>query len=98
MVIRASELIVFPGGDLVLAGLADLQAGVASENALLVSLASPRLRGLGFDIPVLATTNEPYEHRLFSALEDRLEGGAHAAYNALVSRIVSFANAFSFGN
>ena len=98
MIIRTSELNVFPGGDLVASGLADLEAGIASENALLVSLASPRLLGLGFDIPVLVTTNASYEHRLFSALEDRLGGGAHAAYNSLLSRIVSFANAFSFGN
>jgi hypothetical protein len=85
---------MLPGGDLVAAGLDDLRKGILSENALLVSLASPRLRDLGLDVPVLATTDEPYEHRLYSALEIRLDKGAHAAYNALISRVVSFANSY----
>lgn len=86
---------MLPGGELVSTGLADLKNGIVSENALLVSLASPRLRGLGLEVPSLAMTDEPYEHRLFSALEIRLDKGAHAAYNALIARIVSFANAFN---
>ena len=94
MTIKSDDFSMLPGGDLVASGLADLRKGIASENALLVSLASPRLRGLGLDVPVLATTEEPYEHRLYSALEIRLDKGAHAAYNALLSRVVSFANAY----
>ena len=85
----------FPGGDLVKSGLTDLGNGVISESALLVSLAGPRLRGLGLEVPYLPMTDESYEHRLFSALEIRLDNGAHAAYNALIGRIVSFANSYS---
>jgi hypothetical protein len=43
----ATEL---PGADLVDAGLADLERGVESVEALLVSIGAPRLRRLGFEI------------------------------------------------
>jgi hypothetical protein len=39
-----------PGGDLIEAGLADLATGAESVPALLVSIGSPRLARLGFDI------------------------------------------------
>ena len=40
-----------PGAELVEAGLADLVAGTETDEALLVSIAAPRLRALGFDVP-----------------------------------------------
>lgn len=86
------DLTIYPGGDLVTKGLADLLEGNRSEEAWLVAYAAPRLRDLGFDVP---ETDHPYPHHaLYEALEDRLPHGAHAAYNALVERMVSFANAY----
>lgn len=84
----------YPGGDLVAKGLSDLARRVISEEALLVSIASPRLRHLGFEIPKLEEVSLPYEHALFEVLEGRLDRGAHAAYNALIGRIVSFAESY----
>ena len=79
----------FPGAELVRAGLEDLAAGRESEASLLVSMAAPRLRALGFDVP--AGPAEP-SHRLYALLESEDEG-AHSRYNALVGRAVSFARA-----
>lgn len=79
----------FPGAELMQAGLDDLAAGRESEASLLVSMAAPRLRALGFDVPAGAV--DP-SHRLYELLAGR-EDGAHSRYNALVGRAVSFARA-----
>jgi hypothetical protein len=76
--------------ELVTAGLADLAAGLESDEALLVSIAEPRLRLLG--IPVPPPFSDP-EERLFARLAGRHGDGAHGRYNALVRRLVSFARA-----
>lgn len=78
-----------PGHELVSAGLADLMAGRESEASLLVAMAAPRLRALGFDVPA-GGEGQP-SHRLYALLER--EEGAHSRYNALVGRMVSFARA-----
>jgi hypothetical protein len=79
----------FPGAELVRAGLDDLAAGRETEASLLVSMAAPRLRVLGLEVP--AGAEEP-SHRLYELLASR-HGGAHSRYNALVGRAVSFARA-----
>jgi len=84
-----------PGHELVSAGLADLAAGRESESSLLVAMAAPRLRRLGFDVP--EGGGERPSHRLYELLSETDEGeadrGAHSRYNALVARVVSFARA-----
>lgn len=72
------------------AGLRDLEAGVESVPALLVSIGAPRLRRLGFRIP--RTIPEP-EHRLYELLAREDPEWAHSRYNALVRRLVSFERA-----
>jgi hypothetical protein len=54
-----------PGHELVSEGegIKDLAAGRESEAALLVAMASPRLRVLGFDVP--ASGGERPSHRLY---------------------------------
>jgi hypothetical protein len=79
-----------PGQELVRVGLADLSAGRESEASLLVQMAAPRLRSLGFDVPPTARGGS--SHRLYELLTER-EGDAHSHYNALVRRMVSFARA-----
>jgi len=79
----------FPGADLVRAGLADLAAGHETQAALLVSMAAPRLRAIGFDVP--EGIRDP-SHRLCEVLSAE-DAGAHSRYNALVGRVVSFARA-----
>jgi hypothetical protein len=79
-----------PGHELVSGGLADLAAGRESEASLLVTMAAPRLRSLGIEVPPAATPRA--SHRLYELLSER-DGGAHSRYNALVGRMVSFARA-----
>jgi hypothetical protein len=78
-----------PGHELVSAGLADLAAGRESEASLVVAMAAPRLRALGFDVPDIWPDAS---HRLYGLLAEG-SPGAHSRYNALVGRIVSFARA-----
>jgi hypothetical protein len=80
----------FPGHELVSAGLADLLAGRESESSLLVAMAAPRLRALGFNVP--EGGGERPSHRLYELLSET-DAGAHSRYNALVARMVSFARA-----
>ena len=79
-----------PGHELVSAGLADLAAGRESEESLLVAMAGPRLRGVGFEVP--AGGRAQPSHRLYELLTEQ-DRGAHGRYNALVGRMVSFARA-----
>jgi hypothetical protein len=83
----AAEL---PGEDLVRRGIDDLAAGVGSVEALLVSIGAPRLRRLGLDVP--GPLQSP-EHRLYELLRAEHGDAAHARYNSLVRRLVSFERA-----
>ena len=81
-----------PGQDLVAAGIADLERGVESVPALLVSIGAPRLKTLGVVPPrVLADA----EHRLYELLHRDDPDAAHSRYNALVRRLVSFERALA---
>jgi hypothetical protein len=79
-----------PGHELVSAGLSDIAAGRETEASLVVAMAAPRLRALGFDVPP-SDIDQP-GHRLYELLSEH-DGGAHSRYNALVGRMVSFARA-----
>jgi hypothetical protein len=85
-----------PGGDLVEDGLHDLARGVESVPALLVRVGAPRLRRLGFEVP--EGRGESAEHRLYAALAAQEPDTAHARYNALVRRLVSFERAAACGS
>jgi hypothetical protein len=79
-----------PGADLVETGLADLERGVESVEALLVSIGAPRLAGLG--IAVHSPHPSP-EKGLYELLRREDPDAAHSRYNALVARLVSFERA-----
>ena len=81
-----------PGADLISAGLADLEQGVESVAALLVSIGAPRLEALG--VPVPRSLPDP-EHRLYERLGRDDQDAAHSRYNALVRRLVSFERALA---
>jgi hypothetical protein len=85
----------FPGADLVAAGLADLHAHRHTINALLVAIGAPRLRRLGLDLPAASTLPERPEHLLYDLLASQ-EPDAHARYNALIRRLVSYEHAREF--
>lgn len=90
----SEELLAYPGGDLVLKGLKDLEGGVASIEGVLLLVAKTRLRGLGIPVPEIQEVRQPYEHSLYELIEEQRPEGAHAEYNALIGRIVSFAQTY----
>jgi hypothetical protein len=79
-----------PGNDLVSKGFRDLEVGIESVEALLVSIGAPRLRRLGLPVgrPI-----EGAEHRLYLLLAERHGDAAHSRYNALIRRLASFERA-----
>ena len=79
-----------PGSDLVERGIADLERGDVTVEALLVSIAAPRLGSLGF---MLTDPIPSPEHRLYALLASADSDSAHSRYNALVRRLVSFERA-----
>jgi hypothetical protein len=81
-----------PGVELIREGIADLSNGVFSAPALLVAVGAPRLRGLGLVVPEAPA--QP-EHLLYNLLARDNPDAAHARYNALVRRLVSFERALA---
>jgi hypothetical protein len=81
-----------PGTEIVDVGLADLARGVESVAALLVAIGAPRLRQLGIAVP--DGPRRP-EHRLYALLAREDSDSAHARYNALVRRLVSYERAYA---
>ena len=79
-----------PGEDLILQGLRDLDAGVESVEALLVSIGAPRLRSVGVAVP---ESFPGPEDRLYAMLSEEHGDAAHSRYNALIRRLVSFERA-----
>jgi len=79
-----------PSADLIEAGVADLERGVESIEALLVSIGVPRLRQLGLRLPSPLSSSE---RRLYELLAEEDPDAAHSRYNALLRRLVSFERA-----
>ena len=79
-----------PGADLVARGVADLEAGELTVEALLVSIGWPRLQALGLDLPTPAAHAE---EALYERLAAEDPDAAHSRYNALVRRLVSYERA-----
>jgi hypothetical protein len=82
--------VALPGVDLVERGIADLEGGRESVEALLVSIGAPRLTRLGLAVPMPLPSPE---HRLYELLRSRHGDDAHSRYNALVRRLVSYERA-----
>ena len=78
----------WPGADLVRKGLHDLARGRETNESLLVEISASKLRRLGFEFE--APRRELPEHELFLRLSDEDPDRAHARYNALLRRLVSF--------
>jgi hypothetical protein len=77
-----------PGGEIIAQGLEDLERGVESPQALLVSMAATRLRDLGLTLPD-AIPSSP-EVKLYRLLTVEHGAGAHSKYNAWRRRLASF--------
>jgi hypothetical protein len=79
-----------PGADLIEEGLVDLAHRRETAAALLVSIGAPRLARLGISLPPPFDTPE---HRLYAVLACEEPDAAHAKYNSLIRRLVSFERA-----
>jgi hypothetical protein len=90
--VESGDMLALPGGDLVMAGLRDLQAGVESIEAALVRIGATNLRAHGFDVPT-RDAQPSAEHSLYALLAGRYGNAAHSRYNALLRRLVSFERA-----
>lgn len=84
-----------PGQDLIEKGLDDLANGRETIESLLVQVGGPRMRRLGYNVPVLS--DELPEHRLYKLLSFENSDTAHSRYNALIRRLVSFERASECG-
>jgi hypothetical protein len=80
----------FPGGDLVLQGIVDLEHRRETIESLLVSIGAPRLRHAGL---AFGQTFDDPEHRLYHLLAATDSDSAHSRYNAYIRRLVSFERA-----
>lgn len=92
---RFADLDKLPGANIVKRGIADLDAGSESAEALLVSIGAPRLRSVGIDLP--SPIPAP-EHKLYLLLSREKGDAAHSAYNALLRCLVSFERAAACAN
>lgn len=81
-----------PGAEIVLPGMDDLRAGRESLNAHAVQTAAPRLRRAGLDVSSVED-DAPAAHVLYAKLSEELGDGAHSRYNAILTRVASFAGA-----
>ena len=79
-----------PGGELIEAGLADLRSGLVTIESLMVSIAAPGLRDVGFTVD---DTIPDAELQLYALLSARDGAAAHSQYNALLRRVASFRHA-----
>ena len=86
---------ILPGGERVLRGLAELDAGKLTHDALLVLVAAPRLRALGIEVPSPLGTDQSAEDLLYNALVQIYGDDAHARFNSYRREIVSFAEAWT---
>jgi hypothetical protein len=89
--ISADQLMGLPGEELVRKGLADLGSGKVTEEACLVSMASPRLRDCGL-LSADASLVADAELTLYRLLGEHAED-PYSSYNSLVRRLVSFEHA-----
>jgi hypothetical protein len=80
-----------PGNEYLLEGIKDLDRGIESIPALLVSIGAPRLRHLG--LPISDRVISSPENRLYERLQREDSDAAHSRYNALIRRLVSFERA-----
>jgi hypothetical protein len=82
-----------PGNDLIGVGVQDLLHQRQTIPALLVAIGAPKLRSLGLEVPEdLPSTPE---HRLYDLLSESGPDSAHARYNALIRKLVSFERALA---
>ena len=82
-----------PGAALVNAGIEALDRGELTVEALLVVVGRRRLQAAGLAVPEAPPIRQSPEMALYEALGARHPRDAHARYNGLIRRLVSFERA-----
>jgi hypothetical protein len=91
MTLALDQLSGLPGEELVRKGLTDLGSGRVTEEACLVSMASPRLRDCGL-LAAETSLVADAEMTLYRLLGQH-EEDPYSSYNSLVRRLISFEHA-----
>ncbi len=81
-----------PGSEIVLPGIVDLAERRETIAAAAVQTAATRLRNAGIEVPGPEPVGEP-GHRLYERLVAAGDPDPHSRYNAILRRLVSFAQA-----
>jgi hypothetical protein len=84
-----------PGADIVEQGVRDLERGVESVEALVVSIGGSALEDVGVRLPARRIPSP--EQRLYERLAVEHGDGAHSKYNAWARRLTSFLRAARCG-
>lgn len=82
-----------PGHELVERGLADLRQNRVTPHALLIAIAAPNLRRLGFALPASEDLPDEPGLALYRELCRQGRRDPYVEYNALIRRLVSFERA-----
>ena len=82
-----------PGADLIEEGLQDAALERRTVPALLVAIGAPRLQGLGISVPPFDCSGISPEMELYLLLSESYGVDAHAHYNSLIGKLVSFERA-----
>jgi len=85
---KQAALSGLPGAGLITDGIAALKRGERTQEALLVAIASTRLKEIGLDVPDAASRIKNPNLALYAAV--CRGGGGHSQYNALLRRLTSF--------
>ncbi len=85
-----SDLAGLPGAVRIERGILDLKAGRLSTDALLVSIAVGRLKGLGVAVPDGTAFPKEPDLALYESLRDHPTGDPYFRYNALRRELDSF--------
>ena len=82
-----------PGAELVASGIDALRRGELTAEALLVAVGARRLRAAGLEIPRAPELPDAPEQMLYAVVGAARPREAHARYNGLIRRLVSFERA-----
>ena len=93
MASTVDDLQALPGSEIVLPGLADLEAGRDTIDAAAVQVAARRLRAEDLQVPPRAPDAEEPGHLLFRRISESGQPNPHSRYNAILRRVDSFARA-----
>ena len=92
---RIDELKKYPGGEIIVAGLNDINRGIYdSTEALALFIASPRLNEAGFGINENTVVNPNL--LLYKLMCNKYGNEAHYQYNSFMARVAKFCNHFNF--